>query len=102
MLFAKPLKEIAEQDIQNLVDDQIEESAHLDYKREVTFSPSGKKELAKDISAFANSGGGVILYGIEEKKDEHGIPVPVSPIHGIESSIDRERLLDTYRHNDQE
>jgi hypothetical protein len=92
MIFAKPLKEIVEQDIQNLVDDQIEESAHLDYKREVDFSSSGKKELAKDISAFANSGGGVILYGIEEKKNEHGIPVPVSPIHGIESSIDRERI----------
>ena len=27
-----------------------------------------KAEIAKDVSAFANSDGGIILYGIEEQE----------------------------------
>ncbi len=92
MVFGKPLKEVEEQDIQRLVNDQIEENINLDYKKEIDISPKGRKELCKDVSAFANSRGGVIIYGIEEKKNELGIPVPVGPIAGIDADIDREQV----------
>lgn len=49
--------------IQNLIDSKIEESITLDYKRELT---KNNKEIAKDISAFANTSGGRIIYGIVE------------------------------------
>ncbi len=92
MIFGKSLKEVEERDIQRLVNDQIEENINLDYKKEIDLSPKGRKELCKDVSAFANSRGGVIIYGIEEKKNELGIPVPVDPIAGIDADIDREQV----------
>lgn len=50
--------------LQRLIEDQIEESSKLEYKREL---PKDYKELAKDISSFANASGGIIIYGIEEE-----------------------------------
>ena len=48
-----------------MISREVAESIHLDYKA----SPAllGKVgEIAKDVSAFANSDGGVIIYGVEE------------------------------------
>lgn len=39
----------------------------LDFKRELNLDSRGKYELAKDCSGFANSKGGLIIYGISEK-----------------------------------
>ncbi|WP_292948596.1 ATP-binding protein [Olleya sp. UBA1516] len=56
-------------DLENLINDQIEESINLDYKsaRSLDKADGKKRELAKDISAFSNSDGGIIIYGIEEE-----------------------------------
>lgn len=48
--------------IQSLIDNKIKESIILDYKRELT----NNNEISKDISAFANTSGGRIIYGIDE------------------------------------
>jgi predicted HTH transcriptional regulator len=41
------------------------ESKTLDFKRELdTASPAEWSEIVKDIVAFANSGGGVIVFGV--------------------------------------
>lgn len=63
-------EEITPDDIQSLIDNQIEESIHLDFKQAGSLDKSDgkKKEISKDIAAFANSDGGVIIYGIEEKE----------------------------------
>ena len=54
-------------DIQTLVESEIEESLTLEYKRQI-----GKnKDIARDISAFANTAGGTIVYGV---LDEDKIP----------------------------
>jgi hypothetical protein len=55
--------------IQSLIDNEIEESIHIEFKRAEALSKkdSVKKEISKDVSAFANSDGGIIIYGIEEK-----------------------------------
>jgi hypothetical protein len=52
-------------DIENLIKDNNEESLYLEYKREIT---NKGKEVAKDVSAFANTKGGTIIYGIEENE----------------------------------
>lgn len=46
----------------------IEENINLDYKRSDSLGKNNekKKELSKDVSAFANSAGGVIIYGMKE------------------------------------
>ncbi|WP_378186868.1 helix-turn-helix domain-containing protein [Aquimarina sp. W85] len=55
--------------LQSLIDNEIEESIHIEFKRAEALSKihSAKKEISKDVSAFANSDGGIIIYGIEEK-----------------------------------
>ena len=46
---------------------QKDESTILDFKREITLSTDkDKKEFAKDVSAFANTRGGHIVYGKED------------------------------------
>jgi hypothetical protein len=60
-----------------LVSSKQPESIFLDYKATITTdSRSDKREVAKDISSFANERGGVVLYGIPEAR-ENGEPVPV-------------------------
>lgn len=62
------LEKYTKEDIQYLIDFGVEESAHLDYKASgaLAKTDSKKKEISKDISAFANSDGGIIIYGVEE------------------------------------
>lgn len=57
-------------DIIALIDNDAEESVHLDFKAAGSLSKDDKKkaEIAKDVSAFANSDGGIIVYGIEEQE----------------------------------
>lgn len=50
-----------------------------------------EKELAKDVSAMANSNGGVIVYGLKEKEISkgHSVPEEVSPIPTSEMTKDQ-------------
>ena len=56
-------------DLQDLIQNQIEESINLDYKsaKSLDQSDTKKRELSKDVSAFANSDGGIIIYGMQEE-----------------------------------
>ena len=54
-------------DIQALIDNHAEESVHLELKRADALSMENADKITKTLSAFANSDGGVIIYGIEEK-----------------------------------
>jgi Putative DNA-binding domain len=56
-------------DLQRLIDDEIEESLTLEYKDSSSLAKESKArdELCKDVSAFANSAGGQIVYGITEQ-----------------------------------
>jgi hypothetical protein len=55
--------------IQSLIDNGIEESINIDFKASGALSKedSKKKEISKDVSAFANANGGIIIYGLTEK-----------------------------------
>ena len=61
-------KEYTEQDIDSLIKNKVEESINLDFKSSDSLGSeqSKKKELSKDVSSFANSAGGIIIYGITE------------------------------------
>ena len=56
-------------DLTALINNEAEESVHLDFKAAGSLSKDDKKkaEIAKDVSAFANSDGGIVVYGIEER-----------------------------------
>lgn len=54
--------------MQKLIQDEIEESTVLEYKSSFAIqNKKWKEELAKDVSALANSNGGNIIFGIREK-----------------------------------
>lgn len=62
-------KEYCYSDLEQLISNEIEENLHLDYKSAGALSKIDKKkdEITKDVSALANSDGGIIVYGINEK-----------------------------------
>lgn len=70
--------------VQGLIDEMVEEDLNLDYKAGDALQRNDKhtNEISKDISAFANSDGGVIIYGIQEDKQHKHLP-------GVISAIDR-------------
>ena len=75
-------------DLQALVDSKAPESLHLEYKRSAALAASNRRELSKDVSAFANSDGGLLIYGIEE--EEHN---PVRLDDGVSrEDISRETI----------
>lgn len=65
----RSLEEWNEDDLFQLVKDQVQEGLTLDYKRSDSLARNNAcmTELSKDVSAFANSAGGRIIYGIMEE-----------------------------------
>lgn len=58
---------LTEADIQDLVVNQVIESRTLEFKEALpSNSDEGKREFLADVSAFANTSGGDIVYGIRE------------------------------------
>ena len=55
--------------LHKLIDEKISESIQLDYKeaRAISRNDRSKHEISKYESAFANSDGGIIIYGMAEK-----------------------------------
>lgn len=63
----KPIYELAEPDLESLVEGKVGERKTIDYKRELPGSSEGaRKEFLADVSSFANAAGGHIVYGMEE------------------------------------
>ena len=70
MSLLKPLDQIAEADVQALVENEVQETQTLEFKRDVyPTNDDGKREMLRDISAMANSYGGDILLGVDESED---------------------------------
>ncbi len=68
-------------DIEYVISNEVEENIHLDYKASGALDKDERKrsEITKDVSAFANSDGGIIVYGISEEDHK---PKEISPIDG--------------------
>ncbi len=82
------------EDLQALVDRKVQESIHLDYKRSGALT-NKISEVSKDVSSFANSDGGVLVYGVVEEGH-----LPVSIDGGVEHAVmTRERLEQKIRSN---
>lgn len=65
---------ITQSSLQHLIDDQVTESQDLEYKQNIfpdgKFDVKIKNKILKEITAFANSTGGIMIIGIEED-DQH-------------------------------
>jgi predicted HTH transcriptional regulator len=67
MLLAK-LVHTEQKHLEQLITDEAAEGLHLEFKEEFpgNWPDAVKKEVLADISAFANAGGGDLVYGIAE------------------------------------
>ena len=63
-------------DIEQMISAQKQEDINLDYKASDSLDKADgkKKEISKDVSAFANSDGGVIIYGVSENPSQKYLP----------------------------
>ncbi|MCO4101231.1 MAG: ATP-binding protein [Gemmatimonas sp.] len=66
-LFGKLVAHLAPEDIDFLLRERVAESRRLDYKRDVPTSNEEKADFVNDVCSFANTEGGVILIGIDER-----------------------------------
>lgn len=74
--------------LQSLIKNQVEESLHLEYKAAGALGKQNNKtsEISKDVSAMANSDGGILVYGISEDEEMEHLPKEINPIKRIEFS----------------
>ena len=72
-----------EEEVLQLIRNTQEEFLELDFKRgdSLKNTDQNKKEISKDVSAFANTIGGTIVYGIEEDLQPPHAAVSLSPIN---------------------
>jgi hypothetical protein len=85
-----------EQKIAEMIANGIEENSELDWKQSQSLidckkgSDKPRNELAKDVSSFANAGGGVLIYGVSEEPDPPHKPVGFD--EGCDVSFSKETI----------
>ena len=69
--------------LNSLIENKIEENLNLDYKASGSLDRQNNKttEISKDVSALANSDGGILIYGIKEDKVNKHLPDKIDPIN---------------------
>jgi predicted HTH transcriptional regulator len=90
-MLDKPIGQLQKDDLDALVTSRTSEDRGLDYKRDLNLArDDDRKELARDILAFANSVGGDLVFGVEEERDADGKTTGVpSAIVGVECNFDQ-------------
>jgi hypothetical protein len=87
MVFGKPINQLELSDIKELVNNKILESLNLDYKLEL----GSTKDLAKDVSSFANERGGWLVYGVKaNKRDVPTRIVPLESTPGLKEKVEQQ------------
>lgn len=91
MTLPNDLLAITQAHIEQLVADQTREGPHLDFKRELprTWNDAAKHEFLADTTAFANSGGGDLIFGVEEDGQAQASAVTPQVIANVDQEIRR-------------
>lgn len=80
MNIEKVFEELSFDRLQEYVDEKQEEHLYLDFKlvKDASLaSTDDKRNLARALSGFANSSGGVIVWGVEARKNSDGVDAAV-------------------------
>jgi hypothetical protein len=100
-VIKKPIDQIEKSDIEQLVSDQVPEGLQLDYKEALPGdSREEKRELLCDVSAFANTSGGDLIYGIVERRDDGkptGVPERIAGLSGVNADQETLRIQSIIR-----
>lgn len=107
-MLSKPLGEIGVADIQSLIDSEVPEGDRIEFKRELPgekgtpdpwatgenkVSNYAKDTILKEVIAFANAYGGVLLIGIEESGEKPAVAAKISPIRRCAELAERLKLI---------
>jgi Putative DNA-binding domain len=77
-------------EIERLIADRVQEGKTIEYKSVLPGGSDGdKKEFLADVSSFANTSGGDLVYGVEEN---HGIPERMTPLVMADADMEVRRL----------
>lgn len=88
IIFEKDTKEITESDLVHLKESGTPEGKNLEYKGSLNIKdPRYTEKLLKTVCAFANTNGGLLIYGIDAK---NGIP---TEMNGIKVDKDKKEKL---------
>lgn len=101
-MIQKNFTDITKEDIDFLIDNKISEIKTLEYKEKLPGpQDSDKKEFLSDISSFANSSGGDVIYGIKEARNKEGKktgePETVVPLKGITADDAKQKIENLIR-----
>jgi hypothetical protein len=82
------MSEWTEERLLALIAGQVQESISLEYKSAASLQATEekKREVVKDVSAMANSAGGIVIYGIQEYQDKDKRHLP-ERIDAVDVSI---------------
>lgn len=90
MSINMPLQDIKESDLQALVNDKVPEGKTIEYKESLpSNSYQGKKEFLADVSSFANTIGGDLIFGVREKD---GVPTKICGLENINLDTEKSRM----------
>lgn len=91
MTLPNDLSSIKQAHIEQLVADQVREGPHLDFKRDLptAWNDAAKHEFLADTTAFANSGGGDLIFGIDEDGQAQASSVMPQVISNVDQEIRR-------------
>jgi len=85
-MFGKRIHKVTYEDLVKLLDSkELHEGYRLDFKRELGRK---NKEIAKDVSSFANTNGGYLIYGIDDDDDQ--------TIIGIDSIVNNRNIAEWF------
>lgn len=91
MTLPNDLSSITQANIEQLVADQVREGPHHDFKRELptAWNDAAKHEFLADTTAFANSGGGDLIFGIDEDGQAHASRIVPQVISNVDQEVRR-------------
>ncbi|MEQ1609448.1 MAG: ATP-binding protein [Hyphomonadaceae bacterium] len=82
-------------ELTGLIDVKASESVTLEFKAAAySRNDDGKKELLKDLTAFANTRGGLLVIGVAEQDNA---AIAITPITRAEAEAERSRINDLLR-----
>ena len=88
-----PFDQIDKAYIDGLIEEQVSETKHLDYKEVLPSADKGKNRFAEDVCAFANAAGGDIIFGLRDRRDAEGQKTGTPEYVGLEGlNSDQEKL----------
>jgi hypothetical protein len=89
-MIPRPFEAITEDDLLAVIANAVSEGRTIDYKRELPGNSDGdKKEFLADVSSFANTSGGDLVFGMDEVE---GLPTQVIGFQSANADLEIQRL----------